>query len=445
VSWNEMPVEELPPRIVEKALALGAQDAICTLVESNTKQIRFANSSITASKSWNSRTAGVFLAREGRVVATEINDFTTVDQSLEDLVKMSRVMEPSQNYLGIAGGEFQYRQVKADGSIPGLLEELYDYVDAAISSARDAGAKRVAGVLYSSHGALHLASSGGPAGSYDTADIEISVRAMAENEGSGHAVQSVTELSGFEPGEVGREAGRRASDSRNPKLGKEGRFEVLFSPMTFANILERVANSCSAGLVDAGLSFLKDKVGQQVAGESVSLVDDGTRPEAFSAPPFDSEGAPTGRTTLIEEGVLKGYLHNTSTARQYKTETTGNAGLVFPHSWTTYLQPGERSFGELVGGVENGYYITNTWYTRFQNYQTGDFSTIPRDAIFKIEKGEIVGSVKDIRISENMLNILKNVTALGNDPSQIHWWEVGIPTVTPHVLVRDVNVTRSTQ
>jgi PmbA protein len=53
--------------------------------------------------------------------------------------------------------------------------------------------------------------------------------------------------------------------------------------------------------------------------------------------------------------------------------------------------------------------------------------------------------VKDIRISENMLNILKNVKAVGNDPMQVHWWEVDSPVFSPHVLVENVNITRSTQ
>jgi PmbA protein len=95
--------------------------------------------------------------------------------------------------------------------------------------------------------------------------------------------------------------------------------------------------------------------------------------------------------------------------------------------------------------VKDGYYVTNVWYTRFQNYQTGDFSTIPRDAIFRIKDGQIVGSVKDIRISENMVELMGKVKAVGNDVKQIHWWEVNTPVFTPHVLVEGVNITKSTQ
>ena len=444
-SWSEIPDIELPGKIVTKALEMGADDVICTLMTSNVKQVRFANNSITASKFWAQKVAGIFLVKERRVVATDISDFSTTDDTLQDLLNMSKVMEESQNYKGLAGGSFDYRPSAPDQRIPQLLDELYGYVDDAISSALDAGAKRVAGVLYTSAGNQYLCSSTGPSGDYSSADIEISIRAMAANEGSGHMVQSVVNLDDFDPGTAGKEAGELAARSQNPAIGEEGKFDVLFSPMPFANILERVASSSSAGYVDAGFSFLKDMVGKDVASPVVSLADDGTHASSLNTPPFDSEGVPTRRTPIIENGKLKGYLHNTSTAKQFGTETTGNAGLVFPYSWSVHLAPGDQGKEELISQVKDGYYVTNVWYTRFQNYQTGDFSTIPRDAIFRIKDGRIVGSVKDIRISENMVDLMRKVKAVGNDVKQIHWWEVTTPVFTPHVLVEGVNITKSTQ
>jgi PmbA protein len=94
--------------------------------------------------------------------------------------------------------------------------------------------------------------------------------------------------------------------------------------------------------------------------------------------------------------------------------------------------------------MKSGLYITNTWYTRYQNYATGDFSTIPRDGIFRVENGEVTSPVREIRISDNMLGILSRVSGVGSDTQQIHWWETERPTFTPNVLVSDVTITRST-
>jgi PmbA protein len=147
---------------------------------------------------------------------------------------------------------------------------------------------------------------------------------------------------------------------------------------------------------------------------------------------------------VIEDGVLRTYLHNTSTARKYDTTTTANAGLIAPRPTNIVLSEGDHSFDELLAEMGTGLYITNTWYTRFQNYSTGDFSTIPRDGIFLVKNGEITASLKDIRVSENMIGLLSRIAAIGDRSEHIHWWEAETPTFTPAVMAKDVRITRST-
>jgi PmbA protein len=443
--WKAMPPENIPEAIVKRTREMGADDVICTHTRDETKQIRFANNSITISKSWSHDNFGIFLVRDKRVIATSVSDPARIEKTLDDIMKRTALMPMNDEYGGIASGVHKYRKNVADPAIANMVEELYDHVEAAINSAQDAGASRVAGVLYSSTSEHQMASSGGAMGNYGASNVEVSVRAMTAQNSSGHMVRSATGIKHLGAADVGKIAGELAVDSANPEIGKEGKFDVVFSPMIFANILENVGGSCSAGAVDMGVSFFKDMVGQKVASEHVNLYDDGTDPESIASAPFDEEGVPTRRNQLIENGVLKGYLHNTSTAKRYKTESTGNSGVVFPTPWAIFLEPGRETRDSLISKVDDGYYMTNTWYTRFQNYQTGDFSTIPRDAIFRIRNGKLDGPVKDIRISENMLNIMKNVKAVGNDQMQVHWWEVEMPVFSPHVLVEGVNITKSTQ
>jgi len=133
-----------------------------------------------------------------------------------------------------------------------------------------------------------------------------------------------------------------------------------------------------------------------------------------------------------------------SLEKQYGTETTANAGLIMPRPWNLVLEPGDHSKAELFSEVKRGIYITNVWYTRFQNYVTGDFSTIPRDGIFLVENGNL-RPIRNIRVSDNLGRILRNVVALGNESFQVHWWEVSRPVITPYVLVKDVGITRATK
>jgi PmbA protein len=159
---------------------------------------------------------------------------------------------------------------------------------------------------------------------------------------------------------------------------------------------------------------------------------------------FDDEGVPTKENVIIDRGVLKTYLHNTSTAKMFKTKTTGNAGLVAPNAWSLELCAGDRSEKELFEEVKHGLYLTNTWYTRFQNYAKGDYSTIPRDGIFSIENGECKQSLKDLRVSDNVLTMLGNVAGLSKERQHVHWWgEADPPSLCPYVLIKNVHLTKS--
>ena len=158
---------------------------------------------------------------------------------------------------------------------------------------------------------------------------------------------------------------------------------------------------------------------------------------------FDDEGFPVRENIFIDKGILKKYLHNTSTGKVFKTQTTGNAGLVQPRPWNIEMDPGDTSVDDLFRQVKKGLYLTNTWYTRFQNYATGDFSTIPRDGIFLIENGEIKQPWKDLRLSDNILRLLNQITGISKERQHVHWWiEVDPPSLSPYVLAEDIQMTR---
>src|SRR5438552_673071 len=196
--------------------------------------------------------------------------------------------------------------------------------------------------------------------------------------------------------------------------------------------------------VEAAISGATDQ-GAKECGGSFWKYDDGSA-ESIARKRFDAEGVPTRRNVLVNKGVLKTYLHNTSTAKKSRTKTTGNAGLVSPDPHAIFVKPGDRSRDEIFAEVKDGLWLTNTWYTRYQSYVTGDLSTIPRDGIFHIQKGDVVEAWKDIRLTDNLLHLLKNIEALGDEPEQMMWWgEVSIPNFVPYARIKDVGITRSAE
>ncbi len=430
---------------VKLALKLGADDVIVERFFGISKQLRFANNTMTALQTWNSDRLKIFLVWKGRVVRTvlDINTKEMVTETIKNLLRTARSLKPSLDYYGIAEGPFKYKKIKDayDSSIENI--NIADKVEAAMNAALGYS-KKTAGVLYSNVYNRELFTSTNVEAKEKISSIELSLRAFNEKDESGHASMSSRTLDNFDPESVGEKAGLISQMAKNPKGGQKGMFDVVFDPLSAADIIAHVGRFASAFAVDSGFSFLKDKIGKKVGSNVVTLKDGGDVPNGLYSSIFDEEGVPTQTTTIIERGILKTYLHNTSTARKYRTKTTANAGLIAPASSNVILQKGKISSDELFKEVKNGLYITNVWYTRFQNYLKGDFSTIPRDGVFLIKNGEIAQSIKGIRISDNLENIMKNVVAISDKPEWIHWWEVTTPVLTPYVLVKKVNITLPT-
>lgn len=400
--------------ILKKAKELGFGDVVVLGYENNRRQVRFANNEITVAKNWHYQKAELFVEYEKRLAVTTITTFDkeTIEKTLKTLLASVKTMAPKEDYFGIADGPFKYNDIPEtlDKRIV-ELDEPNEYVERAINAAIEEGAKRVAGVLYTDHNKIHLTTSNGVEAFDEGTGIEISVRAFIGDEESGHGTSSSRVLDKFDPESAGRKAGEIAKLAQNPTQGEAGTFDVIFDPLAFANLMSYMSFMTSAFAVEAGFSFLVGKLDQKVANENVTIKDVGNMPNAYRSRKFDDEGVPTRETTIIENGTLKTYLLNTSFARKYKTETTANAGLIVPRAWNVYLEPGDYTKEELFGEVKKGIYITNVWYTRFQNYVTGDFSTIPRDGAFLVENGEIVKPVKNIRVSDNFQKILENIAA----------------------------------
>ena len=430
--------------IVKKAKALGADEVIARTTFGRYRQERFSNNQVDITVAWNDYVTDVSLAWKKRVVATQIHDFQEVDPSIKRLLELAKVSKENPMFGGFAKGSFRYEKSNADEKLQNL-EDPSEYVFEAIGAAeKEVGAQiDSGGILFAKFEDVYLVSSEGPVGADSRSAIELSIRAFSEREASGHGVECSSTLKDFKPSRAGAKAGEIAKLAKNPKVGEEGVYDVIFDPLIFGSLLGVWGSMVSAFSVLVQQSVFVNRLGQKVAPENVTLKDN---PSAYSMASriFDDEGVPTRENVFIDHGVLKTYLHNTSTAKIFKTETTANAGLVAPNAWNIEMDLGDMSREKLFKEVKRGLYLTNTWYTRFQNYAKGDFSTIPRDGIFLIEKGEVKQSLKDLRISDNASSLLGNVAGISKERQHVHWWgEADPPSLSPYVLIKDVHITKS--
>ncbi len=431
---------------VKLALRLGADEAVAKKLVKDDLQIRFSQNKADILNNWMTETLNVFIAVDGRTTGVELKEGEDASRALEKALSFAKTLPQNPDFRGIYDKKSSANPTKPDIKDADLSEMSKVAMDAALSH----DIKRVSGDIYLSRHHVEIATRYNVL-EEDRAHLLTTVRAFNDEGNPGQAsthAGSMAEVSHYGPEFVGDKAGRLAAMNRNVRDGEEGEFTVLFDPLSFGSVMSAVGRSLSAFSVDTGTSFFTDMQGKQVASEALTVHDDPTRPGVGHAS-FDDEGAPTRKTLAISEGRLETYLHSVSTAKKYGTETTGNShdsgkmSSLAPAYWQLSVEAGKRKMEAMMGEIKDGLYIANTWYTRYQDYRKGDFSTIPRDGIFRVKDGEIVEAWKGIRISDNMLRIISNIVELSAETLPADWWGETSAVFAPYALVENVRITKS--
>jgi len=437
-----MDLEKIKNKLLEK----GMDDVVVHSSCQEAIQIKFVNNKVAKTGSELTESVSVFVAKDQKVAVTSLNDVSddAINKAIDKIAKFVQCLQKKESYVGIAKGPFKYKEIEGgyDFNIKKVIDNAGDVVEEGINLALENGAKRCGGIFEVYDSNSRMVTSNDVSEEDKATRFYFSIRSLINKDASGHKYSCSRSFKDLDYKESSVRSAEIAKMAVNPSKAVYGKYDVLFDPLPFADILQHVGSSCSIFSVEAGFSFLKDKLNKQVASEEFTLFDDGTMPKGYGSVKSDEEGVPARKNILFDKGVFKTYLYNTSSAKRHGVKTTANAGLVSPNPWNVVLKKGDYSFDEMIKKIKKGVYVTNQWYTRFQNYSNGDFSTIPRDGIFLIEKGEIKNPIKGIRLNDNIPRMLKNVSAVGNKQKQIVSWEVSeVPVVTPSVLVKDVNIT----
>ncbi len=227
-------------------------------------------------------------------------------------------------------------------------------------------------------------------------------------------------------------------------LVPSGKYNIVLDGKQMRSFLSVFSSAFSAKQVIDGMSPLKDKIGERIAADIVTVTDDPQREGSTVGATFDAEGVATHKKSVIECGVLKTYLHNRETALAMNTETTANASKasyssaigVRPYAFS--IRGGEDSFDELLIKAKDGIYITELKGLHAgANPVTGDFSL--ESAGFMIRDGKLAEAVKSFTVAGNFFDMLKSITAISDKV------EFGVQTGftafgSPAVLIPDMSV-----
>ncbi|MEM3247908.1 MAG: TldD/PmbA family protein [Candidatus Micrarchaeaceae archaeon] len=443
---------EIAEKIVKYAVAQKFDEAVAEVYESRRRYLKIANSKIDSIVDKNSLSANLFLTSRKRVLFLSIKKLG--DSEIVGSIKKAKAiiakMKAKEDYNGIAAGPFKYRENPGyDKKILDYsYEDMKDIAEAAINDAVSHGASNVSGTLLIGYAKLSLATSKHVAESETGTFSRLTLR-ISKNGLSFQDFLASRYINEIRRQSIAKEGARFIDGLATGRI-KAGRYDAIYMPSPAGLLLSNVNAMACIGNIETG-SFLSGKIGKEIANKNISIYDDGRAKSGINSSAFDDEGFPTQKTKLVENGILKSYLHNYSTAVKYNTRSTGNAGLVEPSPNTLVFSHRKRvSLDKLVSNVDNGILLSSTWYTRFSNYLSGDFSTVPRDLAIYIKNGEPRFAIKaayaksmlGIRISDNIIRMLKNIDYASTRLRQSTSWDSeGSYYFVPDILVRDVKVT----
>lgn len=395
---------------------------------------------------------GVRVVVDGKVgfAATSGTDQAKFGQVAEEAVTVARIrpLDPDFKHFPNPVTRFSRDGIIDDRVIGFSAKEALKEVDMLAKTAfeRDKRIKSLEGSVEVGRGAYAVANSRGITASTKGCYMGASIYCIAVKNGkqkTGEEFLLSRELADLT--EIGTKAADRAVKMLNARpLGKSLKTTTLWENKSIGYLLGYMLQTASnARNVQEGKSYFKGKIGEKVASDIVTIVDDGQLPEGFSTQKIDAEGIPMQTTTLMENGVLKTHLYDSYAALKENKESSGNAKRALPEPFlqtptvsTTnlVLRPGGKKFEELIAEVDEGVLITDmVMGVGHANTITGEFSVVAPSS-YLIEKGEIVTPLEPITVAGNFFHALKMVREVGCDTRLL---EIG---KIPSIVIRDLTV-----
>lgn len=433
---------------VKRAVDAGATDAECTIMEGDEFSAAIRMREVESLKEAGSRAAGIRV-----LVGTHGGSSYTSDLTPEGIATMVR----GALDLAKITSEDPFAGMPDVSDLGARTEDLGLYDDAIERMDTDwkiAQAKRAEEVAFATDeriqnsegagfesfvGRRVFVNSRGFCGSYRTSSCGLSTSPVAKQNGSmerDYWYTSARAASKLEsPEEVGRRAAERAVRRLNPRKIATQKAVIVFEPRTARALLGDLFDAVNGGAIYRHASFLAGKLGEKIAADSLTVIDDPTLPGLFGSQPFDDEGVICRRTVVVEKGVLKSYLLNSYSARKLGLKTTGNASRgitgnagVGPGNF--FIEAGSRPPESILKGLPTGLYVTEL-IGADSNTVTGDYSS--GAAGLWIENGELAYPVSEITIAGNMKQMLMDVEVASD-------LEFRGSIASPTLLIREMTI-----
>jgi len=424
-------LRELVSGVIKRAIQLGASAAEAVVSEGSEFSTVVHLGEVETLKESGSRGLGVRVFVGQHTANTSTSDLS--DEGVEQLVRGAIELAKITSEDPMAGIPAPELLGQIEGDLGLYYDDVYSLSNAErIEHARRAEKAALAvdsrltnsegGTFDASIGRKVLANSHGFVGEYRSSYCSISAVPIASDEAGNmqrdywySVARTLAQLDS--PEDVGRIAAQRTLRRLGARKLKTQKVPIVFDRQTSGALLDHIFDAANGDAIYRHASFLAGKLGQKTFGSNLTVIDDGTIVGGYGTRPFDGEGVPTRRTTVIENGELKNYLLNTYTAKKLGMATTGNAsrglaGTPGIGNGNFYMLPGDKSQEEIIKDVKQGLLVTE--FLGFGvNLVTGDFS---RGASgMWIENGELAYPVEEITVAGNLGDMFSNISEIGSD------------------------------
>ncbi len=362
----------------------------------------------------------VFVGHKVAIVSSTDFSRAALEALPERAIAMAR-LAPDDKFAGLAPAD----RLARDFPVLDIEDMEEPATESLVERSRNAegAALAVAGVTNSEGGVasfsrtmVTLATSEGFLCGYTGTSHGVSVSVIA---GEGTAMEADNDYASARhgadlesPEAVGKRAGERAVKRLNPRKVKTQAAPVFYDPRVAASLLGHFASAISGSSIARGVSFLKDRMNEQIFATGVTIIDDPHRKRGRRSKPFDGEGVANARHMLIDKGRLTTWLLDSASACQLNLVTTGHAargtgGPPHPAATNLYMQPGTQTPEALMKDVRGGFYVTDL-IGMGVNGVTGDYSR--GAAGLWIENGALSYPVSEVTIAGNLKDMYRNLT-----------------------------------
>jgi PmbA protein len=434
-------------QVADAARALGIADAEAIIAAGSSALTRFANNAIHQNVAERSGYLSVRVQIDGRTARATTNrlDDASIRQVVEESVALTKLQEPDPGRTGLPACPEpppvnRWHEPTAQVTPTHRAQAVAEAIQIVESAGQTA-----AGIYATSEGVFALLNSNGVFAYYPETMAQFSITAMAADS-SGWAKGSACSHHDLDPAAMARAAAGKAQASREPVELPPGAYTVILEPAAVLDLVGQMFGDFSATAITDGRSFLRDRIGEKLFGENVTIYDDAYHPLQAGAP-FDGEGVPRRKLTLVDRGVVRDVAFCRQAAHAAGVQPTGH-GFPLPNEYgeapmNIVIAGGATPLEDMIASTAHGILVTRLWYIRevdpYEKIMTG----MTRDGTFLIEEGRLARGVRNFRFNQALPELLSNVEALS--PAVRASGEEAFDMVVPAMKVRDFHFTEVTR